>query len=58
MLVMCSVAQSVDFVLLSHADVSHLGALPYARKKFGLTCPVYATIPVYTMGQVCLFDCF
>ncbi len=50
------VAESVDFVLLSHADLSHLGALAIAHKRFGLRAPVYATIPVFTMGQMFLYD--
>jgi Cft2 family RNA processing exonuclease len=50
------VAESVDFVLLSHADLSHLGALAIAHKRFGLRCPIYATIPVFTMGQMYLYD--
>ena len=43
-------------VLLSHPDISHLGALPYAFAKLGLDCAVYATTPVSLMGQMFLFD--
>lgn len=46
----------MDFVLISHSDLAHIGALPYARKHFGLKAPVYATIPVFTMGQMFLYD--
>lgn len=49
---LCSVARSVNAVLLSHPDVAHLGALPYAHATLGLNCPVYATLPVYNLGQV------
>jgi len=48
----CSVVGSVNVVLLSHPDLSHLGALPYAVAKLGLDCPVYGTLPVFNMGQV------
>jgi Cft2 family RNA processing exonuclease len=43
-------------VLLSHADLSHLGALAIAYKRFNLRAAIYATIPVYTMGQMYLYD--
>ena len=48
----------VDAVLLSYPDVAHLGALPYAVGKMGLSCPIYATVPVYKMGQMFLYDLF
>ena len=43
-------------VQLSHSDTYHLGALPYLVGKCGLRCPVYATIPVFKMGQMFLYD--
>lgn len=46
----------IDAVLLSHPDRFHLGALPYLVGKCGLNCPVYATIPVYQMGQMFMYD--
>jgi len=48
----------IDAVLLSYPDVYHLGALPYLVGKLGLKCPVYATIPVYKMGQMFLYDLY
>lgn len=48
----------IDAVLLSHPDVMHLGALPYAVGKLGLKCPVYSTIPVYKMGQMFMYDLY
>ena len=48
----------VDAVLLSHPDPLHLGALPYAVGKLGLNCTIYATIPVYKMGQMFMYDLF
>ncbi|XP_048486095.1 probable cleavage and polyadenylation specificity factor subunit 2 [Plutella xylostella] len=49
---------SIDAVLLSHSDPMHLGALPYAIGKLGLNCPVYATLPVYKMGQMFMYDLY
>ncbi|XP_055375909.1 probable cleavage and polyadenylation specificity factor subunit 2 [Condylostylus longicornis] len=49
---------SIDAVLLSYPDVSHLGALPYIVGKLGLNCPIYATIPVYKMGQMFMYDLY
>ena len=47
------VVHKIDAVLLTYPDTSHLGALPVAVGKLGLSCPVYATVPVYKMGQIC-----
>ncbi|GAB6020668.1 cleavage and polyadenylation specificity factor subunit 2 [Chamberlinius hualienensis] len=53
------VIPQVDAVLLSYPDHLHLGALPYAVGKAGLTnCPIYATIPVYKMGQMFMYDLY
>ncbi|KAJ3647638.1 hypothetical protein Zmor_019503 [Zophobas morio] len=49
---------TIDAVLLSYPDVSHLGALPFAIGKLGLNCPIYATIPVYKMGQMFMYDLY
>ena len=49
---------TIDAVLLSYPDGSHLGALPYLVGKLGLNCPIYATIPVYKMGQMFMYDMF
>ena len=48
--------KQVDAVLISHADLSHMGAYPYAVAKLGLMCPSYATTPVHDMGQAMLRD--
>lgn len=45
-------------ILLSYADTQHLGALPYLVGKCGLTCPIYATIPVIRMGQMFMYDLY
>ena len=48
----------IDAILLSHPDVVHLGALPYIVGKLGLKCPAYATVPVYKMGQMFMYDLY
>lgn len=48
----------IDAVLLSYPDVFHLGLLPYLVGKLGLKCPVYATSPVYKMGQMFMYDLY
>eukprot|EP00741_Cyanophora_paradoxa_P019483 tig00021127_g18808.t1 len=50
------VASKIDAVLLSHPDITHLGALPYAVGKLGMRAPVYATYPVIKMGQMAMYD--
>jgi cleavage and polyadenylation specificity factor subunit 2 len=50
--------KTIDAVLISYPDIAHLGALPYAVGKMGLSCPIYATIPVYKMGQMFLYDAY
>lgn len=35
-----------------------MGGLPYLVGKCGLHCPIYATIPVYKMGQMFMYDWF
>ena len=54
----CRHVHQVDAVLLSHPDPLHLGALPYAVGKMGLNCAIYATIPVYKMGQMFMYDLY
>ncbi|XP_018322472.1 probable cleavage and polyadenylation specificity factor subunit 2 [Agrilus planipennis] len=49
---------SIDAVLLSYPDITHLGALPYLVGKLGLNCPIYSTIPVYKMGQMFMYDLY
>ena len=53
---LAEVAETVTHVLISHPDLLHLGALPYAKKRFGLDAPIYATLPVHKMGQMYLYD--
>ena len=48
----------IDAVLLSYPDPLHLGALPYLVGKSGMNCRIYATIPVYKMGQMFMYDLY
>ena len=48
----------IHCVLLSHPDVTHLGALPYLVGKLKLDCDIYATVPVHKMGQMYMYDMF
>lgn len=50
--------KSIDAVLISHPDISHLGALPFLVGKCGLTCPIYATVPVSKMGEMFMYDLY
>ena len=43
-------------MIISHADLAHIGALPYAVSRLGLNCPIYTTLPVYKMGQMLFYD--
>ncbi len=47
---------TIDLVLLSHSTISHLGSLPYARAHYGLTCPIFATLPTQTMGRLTVLE--
>lgn len=55
---LCRHIPSIDAVLLSYPDALHLGALPYIVGRCGLSCPIYATIPVYKMGQMFMYDLY
>lgn len=39
-------------VLLSHPDLNHIGALPYAMSKLGMKADVFGTIPLFKMGRI------
>ena len=45
-------------MLITYPDLYHLGALPYLVGHCGLKCPVYATIPVFKMGQMFMYDLY
>ncbi|WFD22822.1 hypothetical protein MEQU1_001499 [Malassezia equina] len=50
------IGPSIDVVLLFHAELSHMGLYAYAYAHYGLQCPVYATLPVQTMGRLQMLE--
>mmetsp|Transcript_115454 Transcript_115454/g.182526 ORF Transcript_115454/g.182526 Transcript_115454/m.182526 type:complete len:933 (-) Transcript_115454:46-2844(-) len=48
---------SLDLVLLTHADIKHMGAIPYILSKFDVTCPVVCTEPVNRIGELVCVAC-
>lgn len=42
----------LDLIVLTHADIKHLGALPYLLGKHPITCPVICTEPVCRLGEL------
>lgn len=48
----------INAVLISHSKIHHLGALPYAVGKLGLSCPIYCTLPVKKMGELFMYDLY
>lgn len=55
---LAKILPKVDCVLISYPDPLHMGALPFLVGKGQLSCPVYATIPVFKMGQMFMYDWF
>ncbi|GJP32374.1 hypothetical protein CLOM_g16969 [Closterium sp. NIES-68] len=53
-----AVAPAIHGVLLSHPDMAHAGALPYAYAHLGLRAPVFCTVPVARLAQLMLYDQF
>jgi cleavage and polyadenylation specificity factor subunit 2 len=53
-------APSIDVILLTHATISHLGAYCYLSKIVPevATIPVYATLPVISMGRMLTIDAY
>ena len=52
----------MDLVLISHADLYHMGSLPLlfgtqSSSSFANT-PIVCTLPVYKMGQMMLYDLY
>ena len=45
-------------MLISYPDPLHMGALPFLVGKCQLSCPIYATVPVFKMGQMFMYDWF
>ena len=53
---LAKIAPTVNAVLLSHPDTSHVGALPYALTKLNLKAPVFSTLPVWRMALMYMYD--
>jgi cleavage and polyadenylation specificity factor subunit 2 len=51
-----AIAPKVHLVLISHASLEHVGAIPYAVAHLGLTAPIYSTLPVKRMGEMYFYD--
>lgn len=50
-------AGGVDAILLSHADLHHIGALPIIAGQKGLQeIPILSTLPVHKFAQLTLYD--
>lgn len=47
-------APDIDAVLLSQPDLEHLGALPVLVSSYGLTAPIYSTMPTCRLGRLAL----
>jgi len=47
----------LDLVLLTHADMKHMGAIPYILSKFEVACPVLCTEPVNRIGELACVAC-
>ncbi|WFD27119.1 hypothetical protein MNAN1_002115 [Malassezia nana] len=47
---------TIDVVLFFHSELSHMGLYAYAYAHYGLKCPVYATLPVQTMGRLQMLE--
>jgi cleavage and polyadenylation specificity factor subunit 2 len=53
---LAAVVSRIDLVLISHPDLEHMGGLPYAVGKLGLSAPIFATLPTTKMGQMAVYD--
>ncbi|KAF2195386.1 hypothetical protein K469DRAFT_615965 [Zopfia rhizophila CBS 207.26] len=53
-------APTLSFILLTHATIAHLGAFAHCCKHFPLftRVPVYATLPVISLGRTLLQDLY
>jgi len=49
--------QDIDLILLTHADMKHVGALPYLLSKYPVSCPVLCTEPVCRLGELSCIAC-
>ena len=51
-----TIAPTIHLVLISHASLEHVGAIPYAVAHLGLTAPVYSTLPTKRMAEMYFYD--
>ena len=54
--ILSKLAPSLDLVLLSHSTMAHLGSLAWVKSHYGLTCPIYATLPTQAMGRLTVLE--
>mmetsp|Transcript_112966 Transcript_112966/g.364716 ORF Transcript_112966/g.364716 Transcript_112966/m.364716 type:complete len:883 (-) Transcript_112966:346-2994(-) len=47
----------LDLIVLTHADLKHLGAVPYLLTKYSIACPVICTEPVCRIGELSCVAC-
>lgn len=57
---LCRHVSTLSFILLTHATTAHLGAYVHCCKNFPLFAriPVYATVPVISLGRTLLQDLY
>jgi len=55
---LAKIAPKINYVLISHPDMEHLGALPYAVSKLGLAAKIISTTPVQKMGCMTMYDAY
>ena len=53
-----ALAPSIDIVLLSHPDLTHLGAVPMLLSVWKSSALVFSTLPVNRMGQMFLYEAY
>lgn len=47
----------VDALIISHADMHHIGSMPFLLGREGMSgVPIICTLPVYKFGQILLYD--
>lgn len=55
---LAAIAPTIHAVLITHSDLNHIGALPYAVANFNLQAPIFSTLPVWRMGQMFMYDTY
>ena len=63
-MMMIRLVGKIDIILLSHSDISHVGALPYLCGQLGLfkskqkKATIFGTLPVCKMGTMTMYNVF